>query len=58
MTQKFHLIPIRMVNIKMQLIAHVGEDVEKDKHFSIDGEITKWYKHSGNQSGGSSEDWK
>jgi hypothetical protein len=37
---------------------HVGEDVEKEEHSSIAGVIVNWYGHSGNQSGGSSENWK
>jgi hypothetical protein len=37
---------------------HVGEDVEKEEHSSIAGGISNWYNHSGNQSGGSSENWK
>jgi hypothetical protein len=37
--------------------AHVGEDVEKKEHSSIAGGIAKWYNCSGNQSGGSSENW-
>jgi len=32
-----------------------GEDMEKEKHSSIAGEIASWYNNSGNQSGGSSE---
>jgi hypothetical protein len=35
--------------------ADAGEDVEKEVHSSIVGGIASWYKHSGNQSGGSSE---
>jgi hypothetical protein len=31
--------------------------VEKEEH-SIFGEIANWYNHSGNQSGGSSHNWK
>jgi hypothetical protein len=38
--------------------AQVCEDVEKEKYFSIAGGIDTWYNHSGNQSGGSSENWK
>jgi hypothetical protein len=38
--------------------AHVGEDVEKEAHFSIAGGIANWYIHFGKQSGGSSEYWK
>jgi hypothetical protein len=36
--------------------AHAGEDVEKGEHSSIAG-IAYWYSYSGNQSGGSSENW-
>jgi len=35
--------------------ADAGEDVEKEEHSSIVGGIASWYNHSGNQSGGSSE---
>jgi hypothetical protein len=31
---------------------------EKDDHSSIAGGIANWHNHSGNQSGGSSENWK
>jgi hypothetical protein len=41
---------------KPQVTAHVGEDVEKDS--SIGGGMALCYNHSGNQSGGSSENWK
>jgi hypothetical protein len=34
---------------------HFGEDVEKKEHFSVAGWIAKWYSHSENQSGDSSE---
>jgi hypothetical protein len=37
--------------------ADVGEDVEKEEHSSIVGGIASLYNHSGNQSGGSSENW-
>jgi hypothetical protein len=37
---------------------HVGEDVEKEEHSSIVGGVANWYSYSGNQSGGSSENWK
>jgi hypothetical protein len=33
----------------------VGKNVEKEEHSSIPGGITKWYNHSGNQTGDSSE---
>ena len=32
-----------------------GEDVDKEKYSSIVGGIASWYSHSGNQSGGFSE---
>jgi hypothetical protein len=34
-----------------------GEDVEKEEYSSIAGGIASWYNHSGNQSGGYSENW-
>jgi hypothetical protein len=34
-----------------------GKDMVKEGHSSIVGEITSWYNHSENQSGGSSENW-
>jgi hypothetical protein len=37
--------------------ADAGEDVEKEEHFSIVGEIASRYNHSGIQFGGSSENW-
>jgi hypothetical protein len=37
--------------------ADAGEDVEKEKHFSIAGGIASWYNHSGNQFGSSSKNW-
>jgi hypothetical protein len=40
-----------------QVRTHVVEDVEKECS-SIAGGIASWYTHSGNQSGGSSENWK
>ena len=54
-TLRFHLIPVRMAEIKTQVTAYAGEDVEKEEHSSIVGGIASWYNHSGNQSGGSSE---
>jgi hypothetical protein len=35
--------------------ADAGEDVEKEECASIVDGIASWYNHSGNQSGGSSE---
>jgi hypothetical protein len=41
----------------MAKIKNSGEDVEKEEHSSIAGGIAGLYNHSGNQSGGSSENW-
>jgi hypothetical protein len=56
-TLRCHLTPVRMAKIKSQVTADAGEDVEKEEHSSIACEIASWYNHSGNQSGGSSENW-
>jgi hypothetical protein len=37
--------------------ASAGEDVEKEESSSITGGIASLYNHSGNQSGGSLENW-
>ena len=42
---------------KIQVTADAGKDVEKEEHSSIVGGIAGLYNHSGNQSGGSSENW-
>ncbi|EDM09953.1 rCG44461 [Rattus norvegicus] len=42
---------------KIQGTTDIGKDVEKDEHSSIVGEVANWYNYSGNQSGGSSENW-
>jgi hypothetical protein len=47
------LKPIIMAKIKKS--AHA---VEKEEHSSIVGGISNLYSHSGNQSGGFSENWK
>ena len=39
------------------MTADAGEDVEKYPHSSIAGEIVSWDNHSGNQFGGSLENW-
>jgi hypothetical protein len=49
---RFHLTAVRMAKIKN---SGAVEDVEKEKHSSIVGEIASLYNHSGNQFGGSSE---
>jgi hypothetical protein len=38
--------------------ADAGKDVKKGELSSIAGGILNWYNYSGNQSGGSSENWK
>jgi hypothetical protein len=57
-TLRFHLTPVRRLRSKLQMTADAGEDVEKEEHSSIVGGIASLYNHSGNQSGGSSENWK
>jgi hypothetical protein len=42
---------------KIQVTANAGEDMEREEHSSIVGGIASLYNHSGNQSGGSSENW-
>ena len=39
-TLRFHLTPVRMAKIT-QVIADAGEDVEKEEHSSIPGEIER-----------------
>jgi len=56
-TQRFYLTPFRMAKIKTQVKTDAGKDVEKWGHSSIFGGIANWYNHSGNHSGGSSENW-
>ena len=56
-TLRFHLTPVRMAKIEIHVTADASEDVEKEEHSSIVGGIASLYNHSGNQSGGSSENW-
>ena len=56
-TLRFHLTPVRMAKIKIQVTADTGKDVEKEEHSSIVGEIASCYNNSGNQFGNSSENW-
>ena len=42
---------------KTQVTADAGEDVDKRENSSIIGGIASLYNHSGNQSGGFSENW-
>jgi hypothetical protein len=57
----FHLYFVSWPNIKPRYNkiknSDAGEDVEKEEHSSIIGVIASLYNHSGNQSGGSSENW-
>jgi hypothetical protein len=53
----FHLTPVRMAKIKNSGDSRCYQDVEKEEHSSIAGGISSWYNHSGNQFGGSSENW-
>jgi hypothetical protein len=43
---------------KIKNSAYVGENVEKEEYSSVAGGIANWYNQSGNQSGGSSKNWK
>jgi hypothetical protein len=42
---------------KIQVTADAGEDMEREEYSSIAGGIESFYNHSGNQSGGTSENW-
>jgi hypothetical protein len=53
-TLRFHPTPVRMARI---MTADAGEDVEKEEHSPIFCGIAGLYNHSGNQSGGSAENW-
>jgi hypothetical protein len=55
-TLRFHLTP-EWLRSKIQVTADACEDMEKKEHSSIVGGIASLYNHSGNQSGGSSENW-
>jgi hypothetical protein len=55
--EKRALLRIRSQRSKTQVTADAGEDMEKGEHSSIVGGIASLYNHSGNQSGGSSENW-
>jgi hypothetical protein len=56
-TLRFYPHQLEWLRLKIQVTANAGEDVEKEGHSSIVFGITSWYKHSGNQSGSSSENW-
>jgi hypothetical protein len=54
---RLHLTPFRTAKKKIQVTADAVKDVEKEEHSSVAGGIASLYNHSGNQSGGSSENW-
>jgi hypothetical protein len=54
-TLRFHLTPVRMAKIKIQVTTDAGKDLDKEEHSSIVGGIASWYNHSVNQFGSSSE---
>ena len=45
------------LRLKIQVTADAGEDMEKEEPSSIVGGIANQYNSSGNQCGGSSENW-
>jgi len=51
-TLRFHLTPVTMAKINNSGYSRCWKDVEKEKHSSLVGEITSWYNHCGNQTGG------
>ena len=51
------LTPVRMAKMKNSGDTDAGKDVENEEHSSTVGGIASLYNHSGNQSGGSSENW-
>ena len=53
-TLRLYLTPIRMDKTKKLRYMWV----EKEEHSPIAGGTANWFKHPGNQSGGSSENWK
>jgi hypothetical protein len=55
-TLRFHLTPVRMAKIKNSGDSTFWQGCEEE-HSSIASGIASWCNHSGNQSGGSSENW-
>jgi hypothetical protein len=55
MPLRFHLTPITVTKMKISGNKHMLKRVWKIPHT---GGIANWYNHPGNQSGGSSENWK
>jgi hypothetical protein len=56
-TLRFHLTLVRIAKIKNSGHSRCWCGCEKEKNSSIAGGIASWYNHSGNQFGGSSENW-
>jgi hypothetical protein len=58
MTLIFYLTPIRMAKIKISGDNTCWRGCGERGKPSIAGKIANWCNHSGNQSGGSLENWK
>jgi hypothetical protein len=60
MTLRYHLTPVRMAKIKISgdNTCWQGGGKKKESPLPFAGGIANWYNHSGNQSGGSSENQK
>jgi hypothetical protein len=56
-TLRFHLTLVRMAKIKNSGDSRCWRGCVEREHSSIAGGIASWYSHSGNQFGGSSENW-
>jgi hypothetical protein len=58
MTLRIHLVPTRMAEIKTQVIAHAGEDVEQGEHSSSARGSANLYNHFENQFDSFSKNWE
>jgi hypothetical protein len=56
-TLRFYLTQSEWLRSKTQVTSDAVKDVEKEEHSSTIGGIANRYNHSGNQFGGSSENW-
>jgi hypothetical protein len=56
-TLRFTSYQSEWLRSKTQVTADAGKYAEKEEHSSIAGGIASWYNPSGNQSGGSSQNW-
>ena len=50
---RYHLSPVRMAIIQKSTIINAGEGVEKRELSYTDGGNVNWYRHCGEQYGGS-----